>query len=66
MDREEALREVHWALSCRFTAEMSRLEKDNPDMKVEEMRSETQLAGRVLKAIRLLEELHPELGEGGG
>lgn len=61
MERIDILREAHWILSCRFTSEMHRLEKEHPEMLVKNLRSVDQLAGRILRAIKLMEELYPEL-----
>ena len=61
-DQMNALRNAHWLLSCRFTSEMRRLEKERPEMLVEELRSDKHLSGRILRAIKVMEELYPELG----
>lgn len=61
MDRMQALSEAHWVLSCRFTSEMQKLEREQPEMLVAELRSEKHLTGRILRAIKLMEELWPEL-----
>lgn len=63
MNRMDALREAHWALACRFTSEMRRLETESPEMLVEELRSDKHLTGRILRAIKLMEEIWPELDQ---
>jgi uncharacterized protein YbaR (Trm112 family) len=63
MTNDEAIRRVHWVLSSRFAGEMFRVEKESPETLVSEMRDSKHLSGRILHAIKLMEELWPELKE---